>query len=115
MSENLTCAGLCVKGLQEQAPDFQLVSDNLRRWHMPCLLNGAMKGYVICALAAIGLALNAEAAPKDREKDKPPVIVIPKDKDKGPVYSVPHSGSTALLLGTGLLVLGTASRRFTTR
>ena len=76
-----------------------------------------MKLYLICALAAAALALNAEAGAEDKEKDKPEVIIIDKvkDKDKGQVYSVPDSGSTALLLGTGLLILGTASRRFATR
>jgi hypothetical protein len=41
----------------------------------------------------------------------------PKDngKDKGPVYSVPDTGSTVLLLGTAILVLGIASRRFAIR
>jgi hypothetical protein len=63
------------------------------------------------------LALNAEAAPKDKEKDKPPVIIIDKvkDKDKGPIYAVPDTGRTALLLGTAVLILGIASRRFATR
>ena len=78
-----------------------------------------MKLYLICALAAVALALNAEAAPKDKEKDKPPVIIIDKvkdkDKGKGPIYSVPDAGSTALLLGTAVLVLGIATRRFATR
>jgi hypothetical protein len=79
-----------------------------------------MKLYLICALAAVALALNAEAAPKDKEKDKPPVIILPelpKDKGKynGPVYSVPDTGSTALLLGTAILALGVARRRLATR
>ena len=76
-----------------------------------------MKLYLICALAAVALTLDAEAAPKD--KDKPPVIIIDKVKDKdkgnGPIYSVPDSGSTVLLLGTAVLVLGIASRRFSVR
>lgn len=76
-----------------------------------------MKLYFICALTAAALALNAEAAPTDKEKDKPPVIIVDKvkDKDKGPIYSVPDAGSTALLLGTAVLILGIASRRFATR
>jgi VPDSG-CTERM motif len=75
-----------------------------------------MKLYLICVLAAVALALNAEATPKDKEKDKPPIIIIDKVKDKGgPVYSVPDTGSTALLLGTAVLILGIASRRFATR
>jgi VPDSG-CTERM motif len=76
-----------------------------------------MKRYLICALAVVALALNAEAAPKDKEKDKPPVVKVPKDKDKdnGPVYSVPDTGSTALLLGTAILALGVVRRRFATR
>ena len=83
-----------------------------------------MKLYLICTLAAVALALNAQAAPKDKPdkppKDKPPVMIIPelpkgKDKGNGPVYSVPDTGSTALLLGSALLVLGVASRRFATR
>jgi hypothetical protein len=71
-----------------------------------------MKLYLICALAAVDLALNAEAA----SKDKPPVIIVDKvkDKDKGPIYSVPDAGSTALLLGTAILALGVARRRFAT-
>ena len=74
-----------------------------------------MKLYLVCALAAVALTLNAEAAPK--EKDKPKVIIIDKvkDKGKGPIYSVPDTGSTALLLGTAVLVLGVASRRLATR
>jgi hypothetical protein len=97
-----------------------------------------MKPYLICALAAIALAVNAEAVPKDKEKDKPdkprevkvpkdkdkdippPVIIIPelpkgKDKGDGPVYSVPDTGSTALLLGTAILALGVVRRRFAAR
>jgi hypothetical protein len=75
------------------------------------------KNILMSALIALAVALNAEAAPKDKENDKPPVIIIPKDKDKdkGPVYSVPDTGSTALLLGTAILILGMAGRRFTTR
>ena len=71
-----------------------------------------MKRYVICALAAIAWALNAQAEPKDKDKDKPPKD---KDKDNGGVYSVPDTGSTVLLLGSALLVLGVASRRLATR
>jgi len=56
------------------------------------------------------LALNAQAEPKDKDKDKPP-----KDKDNGVVYSVPDNGNTVLLLGTAVLALGIASRRFATR
>jgi VPDSG-CTERM motif len=76
-----------------------------------------MKRYVLCALAAVALAVNAEAVPKD--KDKPPVVEVSKDKDKdnynGPVASVPDNGNTVLLLGTAVLALGIASRRFATR
>ena len=86
------------------------------------LLIRHMKLYLIGALAAAALALNAQAAAEekdkpDKEKDKPEVIIIDKvkDKDKGQVYSVPDTGSTALLLGTAVLVLGIASRRFATR
>ena len=63
------------------------------------------------------MAVDAEAVPKDKDTDKPPVVEIPKDKEKGkgPVYSVPDTGSTALFLGTAVLALGTASRRFATR
>jgi hypothetical protein len=60
-----------------------------------------MKLYLIWALAAVAATLHAEAAPKDKEKDKPPVIIIDKVKDKdkgsGPIYSVLDTGSTALL------------------
>ena len=105
------------------------------------LLTRTMKRYVICALAAIALALNAQAEPKDKDngavysdkdKVKPPKdkdkdngavysdkdkVKPPKDKDKdnGGVYSVPDTGSTVLLLGSALLVLGVANRRFATR
>ena len=76
-----------------------------------------MKLYLVCALAAVALALNAEAAPKEKDKDKPPVIIIDKVKGngKGPIYSVPDTGSTALLLGTAILALGVARRRLATR
>jgi VPDSG-CTERM motif len=92
-----------------------------------------MKRFATCALLAFALALNAEAKDKDKsdkprvekvrkdkEKDKPPVIIVPalpkgKDNGGGPVYSVPDTGSTALLLGTALVVLGIASRRFSVR
>ena len=71
-----------------------------------------MKRYAICALAAIALAFNAQADPKDKDKDKPPKD---KDKDNGAVDPVPDTGSTVVLLGSALLVLGVASRRFATR
>jgi hypothetical protein len=88
-----------------------------QRWHMLCLLSGEMKLYLVGALAAVALTLNAEAVPKEKDKDEPSVIIVDKvkDKDKGPVYSVPDSGSTVLLLGTAVLALGVASRRFATR
>jgi hypothetical protein len=38
-----------------------------------------------------------------------------KDKYNGPVVSVSDNGNTALLLGTAVLALGIASRRFATR
>jgi hypothetical protein len=67
----------------------------------------------------IELGLNAEARPKDKEKSSDPVLEVPKDKnnekDAGPVASVPDSGSSALLLGTSLLALGVAARRFASR
>jgi hypothetical protein len=67
----------------------------------------------------IELDLNAEARPKDQEKSSDPILEVPKDKNKekyaGPVASVPDSGSTALLLGTSLLALGVAARRFASR
>ena len=63
-----------------------------------------MKRYLVCALAAVAFGLNAEARPKDKDKDK--------EKYNGPVFSVPDSGSTVLLLGTALLAIGIASRRF---
>ena len=91
-----------------------------------------MTRIVTCILVAIALALNVEA--KDKEKpdkpDKPaekvakkkdtdnPVIIVDpigKDNDKGAVYSVPDTGSTLLLLGTAVLVLGIAGRRFAIR
>jgi hypothetical protein len=49
-----------------------------------------MKQYLVCALIAVAFTLNAEAAPKDKnDNGKPPVVVVPKDKDKygSPVYS----------------------------
>jgi hypothetical protein len=81
-----------------------------------------MKTFVACALIALAAAFNSEAAPKDKKdkparQDKPSVIIVDKvkDKEKGPVFSVPDTGSTALLLGTAILVLGVAGRRFATR
>ena len=57
-----------------------------------------MKRRLICGFAALAFSLNAQAEPKD------------KDKDNGAAaYSVPDTGSTALLLGSALLVLGVAS------
>ena len=72
-----------------------------------------MKLYLVCALSAAALLVNAQANPKYKEKDKPPVIIIDKlkDKGKGPIYSVPDTGSTALLLGSAILALGLAGRR----
>jgi hypothetical protein len=55
--------------------------------------------------------LTAQAKPKD-EKDKYKDKY--KDKDQQ-VYSVPDSGSTAGLLGAGLLALLIARRRLATR
>ena len=71
-----------------------------------------MKKFLTCALLAFVLALNAQAKDKDKEKCKKY-----KDKDKynGPVVSVPDNGSTVLLLGTAVLVLGLASRRMAIR
>jgi hypothetical protein len=90
-----------------------------------------MKKFITCALVAFAVALNAEAAPKEKDKPDKPAEKVPKKKDKdspviivdpigkdnynGPVYSVPDTGSTALLLGTAVLALGVASRRFATR
>jgi opacity protein-like surface antigen len=72
-----------------------------------------MKKFLTCALLAFALALNAQAKDKDKEKYKDKY----KDKDKynGPVVSVSDNGNTALLLGTAVLALGIASRRFATR
>jgi hypothetical protein len=65
----------------------------------------------------IELALNAEAPPKDKENGTDSVIEVPKNQDgySAPVSSVPDNGSTALLLGTAILALGLAKRRFATR
>ena len=62
-------------------------------------------------------ALNTEARPKDKENGSDPVVEVPKDQDKysAPISSVPDHGSTALLLGTAILALGVARRRFATR
>jgi hypothetical protein len=46
---------------------------------------------------------DAEAVPKNKDKDKPPVIIVPKDNKKDPVYSGPDTGSTVVLLGTAIL------------
>ena len=66
----------------------------------------------------IELALNAEAPPKDKENGSDPVVEVPQDQDQdkysAPVSSVPDHGSTALLLGTAILALGVARRRFAT-
>jgi hypothetical protein len=71
-----------------------------------------MKKFVSCALVAFALVLNAEAKDNDKPEDKDKDKYEYKDKDKynGPV-SVPDNGSTALLLGTAVLVLGLARRR----
>jgi hypothetical protein len=78
-----------------------------------------MKRCVLCSLAALALAVNAQAVPKDKDKDKPTVVDNPKEKDNdkynGIVASVPDSGSTALLLRISLLALGVANRRFASR
>jgi hypothetical protein len=65
----------------------------------------------------IELALNAEAPPKDKENGTDPVIEVSKNQEgySAPVSSVPENGSTALLLGTAILALGLARRRFATR
>jgi hypothetical protein len=70
-----------------------------------------MKKFLTCALLAFALALNAQAKDKEKYKDEY------KDKDKynGPVVSVSDNGSTILLLGTAVLVLGLASRRMAIR
>jgi hypothetical protein len=70
-----------------------------------------MKKFVTCALLAFALALHAEAK-NDKPDEKPD-----KDKDKysGPVASVPDNGSTIILLGTAILVLGIAGRHFAIR
>ena len=88
-----------------------------------------MTRIVTCILVALALALNAEAKKEKpdkpaksaervgKKKDDPVIIVDPigKDNDKGAVYSVPDTGSTLLLLGTAVLVLGIAGRRFAIR
>ena len=81
-----------------------------------------MTRIVTCILVALALALNAEAKKEKpdkpdksaervgKKKDDPVIIVDPiaKDNDKG-------TGSTLLLLGTAVLVLGIAGRRFAIR
>jgi hypothetical protein len=64
-------------------------------------------------LLAFALALTAQAKDKDKKNCKDEY----KDKDKYncPVVSVPDNGSTVLLLGTAVLVLGLASRRIAIR
>jgi hypothetical protein len=61
-------------------------------------------------------ALNTEARPKDNGKGSDPVVEVPKDKDKdkykGPIASVPEHCSTAMLLGTAILVLSIVRHRF---
>jgi VPDSG-CTERM motif len=69
-----------------------------------------MKKFVSCALVAFALVLNAEAKDNDKPEDKDKDKYEYKDKYNSPV-SVPDNGSTALLLGTALLVLGLAGRR----
>ena len=54
-------------------------------------------------VARLALALNAQAKDKDKEKYN------------GPVVSVSDNGSTVLLVGTAVLVLGLASRRMAIR
>ena len=74
-----------------------------------------MKKFLTCALLAFVLALNAQAKDKDKDKDKYKDEYKDKDKYNGPVVSVPDNGSTVLLLGTAVLVLGLASRRMAIR
>jgi hypothetical protein len=88
-----------------------------------------MNKFLTCAFLALAFALNAEAkdkdkpdklaekVPKKKDKDNLVIIVDPIGNDNytGAVYSVPDTGSTALLLGTAVLVLGIASRRFSVR
>jgi hypothetical protein len=77
-----------------------------------------MKKFVICALLAFAVALNAQAKDKEKDKDKykkdysGPVASVPKKDYDSPVASVPDNGSTALLLGTAIVMLALASRRF---
>jgi VPDSG-CTERM motif len=80
------------------------------KWKILSLL---YKKFLTCALLAFALALNAQAKDKDKEKYKDKY----KDKEKYnvPVVSVPDNGSTVLLLGTAVLVLGLASRRMAIR
>jgi hypothetical protein len=91
-----------------------------------------MTRIVTCIIVALALALNVEAKDKEKpdkpekpaekvgkkkDKDNPVIIVDPigKDNAKGAVYSVPDTGSTLLLLGTAVLVLRIAGRRFAIR
>ena len=120
-SEPSTRAGLTGSASQGNGSfgrTFSLEQTNFARdvvdWNSPT------STFVLAGLTfTIELALNAEARPKDREKSSDPILEVPKDKNQekyaGPVASVPDSGSTALLLGTSLLFLGVASRRFASR
>jgi hypothetical protein len=58
-----------------------------------------MKKYLACTLLAIGLTLNVEA-----------VLIPPPDPETPPV-AVPDNGSTAVLLGLGVLTLAALYRK----
>jgi hypothetical protein len=115
---------------------LRILTDAPKLWHGFCyVLQSTMTKVVTCVLAAVALALNAQARDKEKDKDKyrdkdrynGPVVSRKYNgpvelhkysgpgvsaKYNGPVTTVPDNGSTLLLLGTTVLVLGLASRRF---
>jgi VPDSG-CTERM motif len=68
-----------------------------------------MKKCIFSTLLALALACGAYAGQNQNGQNQN------GQGQNGPVFSVPDNGSTALLLGTAILVLGIASRRFAIR
>jgi hypothetical protein len=81
-----------------------------------------MKKYMVCILLATGLVCNANAKPDDKEdskdkkdKQKQEKVValeaLPAAENNKP-FSVPDGGSTAILVGLSICVLGGAHRKW---
>jgi VPDSG-CTERM motif len=73
-----------------------------------------MKKCIFSTLLALAFACGAYAGPNPNGTYQNGINQNGTNQN-GPVSSVPDNGSTALLLGTAVLVLGIASRRFAIR